>query len=68
MADDFASKPDSPTPKLPRRFVYRRTKAEAESSHPLRRSTDLPQAFQGQAGNICPEPLFVKMRVYLKVN
>jgi hypothetical protein len=52
---------------LPRRFVYRAAEAEG-FSHPLRRSTDTPQAFRGIAGEICPRVVQMKFRVYLKVN
>jgi hypothetical protein len=52
----------------PRRFIYRAVEPEATQSHPQRRSTDIPRAFQGVAGEICPKTQYVKMRVYLKLN
>jgi hypothetical protein len=52
----------------PRRFVYRSVRPEIQHNHPLRRSTDTPQAFAGTAGQLCPRPFLVKMRVYLTLN
>lgn len=52
----------------PRRFVYRSAEPEAENSHPMRRSTDTPRAFQGIPGQLCPGPVLLKFRVYLKLN
>jgi hypothetical protein len=52
----------------PRRFVYRSIDPQTQLSHPLRRSTDTPRAFEGTPGQLCPQPLLLKMRVYLKVN
>jgi len=59
--------PQQPEPQ-PRRFVYRSVEAEPDPSHPLRRATDIPREFHGVAGQICPKPQFLKMRVYLKIN
>lgn len=51
-----------------RRYIYRSAEPETSCSHPLRRSTDTPRQFQGIAGEICPQPLMLKFRVYLKLN
>jgi hypothetical protein len=52
----------------PRRFIYRSVEPDAQLPHPMRRSTDTPQAFQGIPGQLCPKPLLLKFRVYLKLN
>jgi hypothetical protein len=52
----------------PRRFVYRSVDPDPQPAHPMRRSTDTPQAFQGIPGQLCPNPLLLKFRVYLKLN
>jgi hypothetical protein len=60
---------DSHCPEPPsRRYIYRSVEPETGCSHPLRRSTDIPRQFQGTAGQICPRPLMLKFRVYLKLN
>jgi hypothetical protein len=59
--------PQNP-PSPPRRFVYRLAEPDASISHPLRRSTDTPCAFRGIPGQLCPNPLLLKFRVYLKLN
>jgi hypothetical protein len=59
--------PQHPPPR-PRRFVYRSAEPDVSLSHPLRRSTDTPQAFQGIPGQLCPNPVLLKFRVYLKLN
>lgn len=64
MEDNQAQQPIAQT----RPFAYRSVEPEAQSSHPMRRSTDTPRAFQGIAGQICPRPMVLKMRVYLKLN
>jgi hypothetical protein len=52
----------------PRRFVYRSIEPDSQLSHPLRRSTDTPHPFQGIPGQLCPRPLLLRFRVYLKLN
>jgi hypothetical protein len=52
----------------PRRYVYRSVEPDTDCSHPLRRCTDTPSQFRGVAGEICPKPMMIKMRVYLKLN
>jgi hypothetical protein len=54
MEDNQTQQPASqnPTPQ-PRRFAYRSVEPETPSSHPMRRSTDTPRAFQGMAGQVC---------------
>jgi hypothetical protein len=52
----------------PRRFVYRAAQPDADHSHPMRRSTDTPRAFQAIPGQLCPGPVLLKFRVYLKLN
>ncbi len=52
----------------PRRFVYRSVNPDQQLPHPLRRSTDFPHPFQGIPGQLCPRPLLLRFRVYLKVN
>jgi hypothetical protein len=60
---------DPPNPQsLPRRFVYRSAEPDMQFSHPFRRSTDTPLPFQGIPGELCPNPLLLKFRVYLKLN
>ena len=60
---------DPPSPQSPhRRFVYRDVEPEAQGAHPLRRATDTPQQFQAIPGALCPNPLLLKFRVYLKLN
>ena len=69
MEGNQAQQPASPNPAhQPRRFVYRSVQPEAQSSHPLRRSTDTPRAFQGMPGQVCARLRMVKMRIYLKLN
>jgi hypothetical protein len=34
----------------------------------MRRSTDTPRAFQAIPGQLCPGPVLLKFRVYLKLN
>lgn len=55
-------------PAPPRRFVYRTAQPDNSLSHPLRRVTDTPHPFQGIPGQLCPNPLLLKFRVYLKLN
>jgi hypothetical protein len=55
-------------PSLPRRFVYRSAEPDSTLTHPLRRSTDAPRPFQGIPGQLCPKPVLLKFRVYLKLN
>jgi hypothetical protein len=57
-----------PQESKPRKYVYRSVAPETDCSHPLRRCTDTPREFRGIAGEICPKPLMLKMRVYLKLN
>jgi len=57
-----------PTEAQPRKYVYRSVEPDTDCSHPLRRSTDTPREFRGAAGELCPKPLMIKMRVYLKLN
>jgi hypothetical protein len=52
----------------PRRFVYRAPDRETNFAHPLRRATDAPHPLQAIPGQICPDPLLLKFRVYLKLN
>jgi hypothetical protein len=52
----------------PRKYVYRSVEPETDCFHPLRRATDTPREFRGTAGQICPKPIMLKMRVYLKLN
>jgi hypothetical protein len=52
----------------PRKYIYRSVEPETECAHPLRRCSDTPREFHGVAGQICPRPLVLKMRVYLKLN
>ena len=73
--DDKPNQPAAPRhhdprnpPAPPRRFVYRSPEPDATHSHPLRRSTDIPHPFQGIPGQLCPGPVMLKSRVYLKVN
>ena len=69
MEDNQAQQPASQNPAhQPRRFAYRSVEPEAQSSHPLRRSTDTPRAFQGMPGQVCARLRMVKMRIYLKLN
>ncbi len=69
MEDDQKQQPASQNPAhQPRRFAYRSVEPEAMSSHPMRRSTDTPRAFQGMPGQVCPRLRVVKMRIYLKLN
>jgi hypothetical protein len=67
MEDNPQRPPDQPQ-SPPRRFVYRAAEPDAGLSHPLRRATDTPHPFQGIPGQLCPNPLLLKFRVYLKVN
>jgi hypothetical protein len=62
--------PDQPRdPRYPpRRFVYRTAEPDASLTHPLRRSTDTPRSFQAIPGQLCPRPLLLRFRVYLKLN
>jgi hypothetical protein len=64
------SQPIEPRPQQskPRKYIYRSVEPEMDCTHPLRRSTDTPREFRGVAGEVCPKPLMVKMRVYLKLN
>jgi hypothetical protein len=55
-------------PREPRRFVYRAVEPETAETHPGRRRTDTPRAFQGVAGELSPRVELLKMRVYLKLN
>jgi len=55
-------------PSSPRRFVYRAAEPDSSLTHPLRRSTDTPQPFQGIPGELCPKPVLLKFRVYPKLN
>jgi hypothetical protein len=57
-----------PPQSQPRRFVYRSVEPDAPDAHPMRRSTDTPRPFRGIAGEICPQPVLLKFRVYLKLN
>jgi hypothetical protein len=60
---------DPPNPQSPhRRFVYRAVEPNPNLSHPLRRATDIPRPFQGIPAQLCPNPLLLKFRVYLKLN
>ena len=69
MEDNLAQPPDSrPEKSQPRRFVYRSVQPDAQRGHPMRRSTDIPRPLQASAGQLCPQPLLLKMRVYMKVN
>jgi hypothetical protein len=69
MEGNQAQQPASQNPApQPRRFVYRSVEPETHSSHPMRRSTDTPRAFQGMPGQVCPRLRMVKMRIYLKLN
>jgi hypothetical protein len=52
----------------PRRFAYRAVEPKGEPTHPMRRSTDTPRAFQGVAGELCPRLQVLQMRVYFKLN
>jgi hypothetical protein len=53
----------------PRKYVYRSVEPDdMDCAHPLRRCTDTPREFRGVAGEICPKPMMLKMRVYLKLN
>jgi hypothetical protein len=63
---DRADRRDQPSP--PRRFVYRSAEPDSSLTHPLRRSTDTPRPFQGVAGQLCPKPVLLKFRVYMKLN
>jgi hypothetical protein len=65
-----SSAPTDPAnpPSHPRRFIYRSIQPDPQPSHPLRRSTDTPRAFQGIAGKLCSHPVMLKFRVYLKLN
>lgn len=67
MDDNFAQ-PEPLDNTSQRRFVYRAVQAQPDEAHPMRRSTDTPRRFQGAAGEICPKPVMLKMRVYMKVN
>jgi hypothetical protein len=58
----------SRTEPQPRRYVYRSVEPDTDCSHPLRRCTDTPRQFRGVAGELCPKPMMIKMRVYLKLN
>jgi hypothetical protein len=65
--------PDQPLdrsdpPSTPRRFVYRSAQPDDALAHPLRRSTDTPLPFQGIPGQLCPKPVLLKFRVYMKLN
>jgi hypothetical protein len=59
--------PPLPPPR-PRRYVYRSVEPDSQLSHPLRRSTDTPRPFQAIPGQLCPRPLLLRFRVYLKLN
>ncbi len=65
--EDSPNQPGDP-PLPPRRFVYRSVEPDAQLTHPLRRSTDTPRPFQEIPGQLCPGPLLLKFRVYLKLN
>jgi hypothetical protein len=56
------------TPTPPRRFVYRSAEPDTHLAHPLRRATDFPRPFQAIPGQLCPNPVLLKFRVYLKLN
>jgi hypothetical protein len=60
--------PNSRHPPTPRRFVYRSAEPDTNLAHPLRRATDFPRHFQAIPGRLCPNPLLLKFRVYLKLN
>ena len=51
----------------PRRFVYRAANPDAQNYHPLRRSTDNHHLYRGMAGELCPQPLLIEWRVYMKL-
>jgi hypothetical protein len=55
-------------PSAPRKFVYRSAEPDNFQSHPLRRANDMPRAFRGFAGELCPNTTLLKFRVYMKVN
>ncbi len=60
---------DPPSPQSAhRRFVYRAVEPDDQQSHPLRRATDAPRQFQAIPGELCPSPMLLKYRVYLKLN
>jgi hypothetical protein len=64
--DQPLDRSDPPLP--PRRFVYRSAEPDSTVAHPLRRSTDAPHPFQGIPGQLCPKPILLKFRVYMKLN
>lgn len=69
MDDNRDRRLDPPSQQSPhRRFVYRAVEPEAQGAHPLRRATDTPQQFRAIPGELCPNPLLLKFRVYLKLN
>lgn len=51
-----------------RRYIYRSAEPDTTLTHPLRRSTDMPRAFQGIPGQLCPHTQLLKFRVYMKLN
>jgi hypothetical protein len=55
-------------PANPRPFVYRAAQPDSGRPHPLRRSSDAPYPFQGIAGELVPNALLLKFRVYMKLN
>jgi hypothetical protein len=52
----------------PRKYIYRSVEKVTDYTHPMRRSTDIAHGFQGITGQICPRPLLLNFRVYLKLN
>lgn len=52
----------------PRRFVYRTANPDAQKSHPLRRSTDSHYVYRGMASELCPYPMLIEWRVYMKLD
>jgi hypothetical protein len=55
-------------PASPRPFVYRSAQPDSAEPHPLRRATDAPHPFRAIAGEISPNVLHLKFRVYMKIN
>jgi len=68
MEENF-NLPDPRRPESqPRRFVYRSVELDTNLTHPLRRSTDIPHAFQPIPGQTNSRTQLLKFRVYLKLN
>ena len=51
-----------------RRFVYRAANPCMRHSHPMRRRTDSDRLYQGMDSELCPQPMLIEWRVYLKLN